>query len=94
MRMLTRVEDDDVEEDSCVKVDGGCHRERFDISRLFGLEFNLPTLLFPRCPIFCTSQFTRLYYFVGPGFEPQTKQGDIFMGPGFDSQAWLPVSGW
>ena len=31
--------------------------------------------------------------FVGPGFEPRTKHRDIFIGPGFNSQARSPISG-
>ena len=30
---------------------------------------------------------------VGPRFEPRAKQYDLFIGPGFDSQARLPISG-
>ncbi len=29
----------------------------------------------------------------GPRFEPRAKQYYLFIGPGFDSQARLPVSG-
>ena len=54
--------------------------------------------------LFHRSRITRSWYFidcdlrdrfnlVGPGFKPQTKQYNIFIGPGFDSQARLPVSG-
>jgi hypothetical protein len=31
--------------------------------------------------------------FVGPGFKPLTLQDALFIGPGVDSWAWLPVSG-
>ena len=54
--------------------------------------------------LFHRSRITRSWYFIdrdlrdrfnliGPGFEPRTKQYNIFIGPGFDSQARLPVSG-
>ena len=43
--------------------------------------------------LFCTSPFTRSQYFAGPGFEPWTMQDLIFMGPGFNSRARMPVSG-
>ena len=32
-------------------------------------------------------------FLVGPGFEPRPNSTIIFIGPGFDSQARLPVSG-
>ena len=43
--------------------------------------------------LFCTSQFSWSQYFAGPGFEPWTMQDLIFMGPGFNSRARMPVSG-
>ena len=43
--------------------------------------------------LFCTLRFKRSYDFAGPGFKPRTMQDLIFMGPGFNSQARMPVSG-